>query len=197
MDGTEGCSIANEYELYDVSQLLKADICSLRSALLAKSVELSDDNIVSDLSTSEAEAARDALCRTMYSRLFTLIVSRINESIKVKTHRKHKALGILDLYGFEAFQQNSFEQFIINYANEKLQQVFIEATLGHEQEEYLSEGVEWTQVGFFTNSVICQLVDQGSLGLLSEASNRFSNASPTASTDQAFLDAASVALASH
>ena len=70
-------------ELYDVSQLLKADICSLRSALLAKSVELSDDNIVSDLSTSEAEAARDALCRTMYSRLFTLIVSRINESIKV------------------------------------------------------------------------------------------------------------------
>ena len=66
--------------------------------------------------------------------------------IQVKTHRKHKALGILDLYGFEAFQQNSFEQFIINYANEKLQQVFIEATLAHEQEEYLSEGVEWTQV---------------------------------------------------
>ena len=117
--------------------------------------------------------------------------------IQVKTHRKHKALGILDLYGFEAFQQNSFEQFIINYANEKLQQVFIEATLAHEQEEYLSEGVEWTQVlmsfhfhyhrlllsllpfffsllyalfnnqvGFFTNSVICQLVDQSSLGLL-------------------------------
>ena len=70
-------------------------------------------------------------------------------SLQVKTHRKHKALGILDLYGFEAFQQNSFEQFIINYANEKLQQVFIEATLAHEQEEYLSEGVEWTQVPVF------------------------------------------------
>ena len=72
--------------------------------------------------------------------------------MQVKTHRKHKALGILDLYGFEAFQQNSFEQFIINYANEKLQQVFIEATLAHEQEEYLSEGVEWTQVPVFDTS---------------------------------------------
>ena len=128
---------------------------------------------------------------------FTLSKLQGLHSLQVKTHRKHKALGILDLYGFEAFQQNSFEQFIINYANEKLQQVFIEATLAHEQEEYLSEGVEWTQVlmsfhfhyhrlllslltfffsllyalfnnqvGFFTNSVICQLVDQSSLGLL-------------------------------
>ena len=55
--------------------------------------------------------------------------------MQVKTHRKHKALGILDLYGFEAFQQNSFEQFIINYCNEKLQQVFIELTLKQEQDE--------------------------------------------------------------
>ena len=80
---------------------------------------------------------------------FTLSKLQGLHSLQVKTHRKHKALGILDLYGFEAFQQNSFEQFIINYANEKLQQVFIEATLAHEQEEYLSEGVEWTQVPVF------------------------------------------------
>ena len=70
-------------ELYDVSQLLKADVCSLRSALLAKSAELSEDTLVLDLSTMEAEAARDALCMTMYSRLFTLLVTRINQSIKV------------------------------------------------------------------------------------------------------------------
>ena len=70
-------------ELYDVAQLLRADVSSLRSGLLARSTELSDDTIISDLSTNEAEFARDALCRTMYSRLFTLLVSRINESIKV------------------------------------------------------------------------------------------------------------------
>ena len=55
-------------------------------------------------------------------------------------------LAILDLYGFEAFLQNGFEQFIINFANEKLQQVFIEVVLKREQEEYLNEGVEWSQV---------------------------------------------------
>ena len=64
----------------------------------------------------------------------------------MKTHRKHKVLAILDLYGFEAFLQNGFEQFIINFANEKLQQVFIEVVLKREQEEYLNEGVEFSQV---------------------------------------------------
>jgi len=205
MDGTEGCSIANEYELYDVAQLLRADVSSLRSGLLARSTELSDDTIISDLSTNEAEFARDALCRTMYSRLFTLLVSRINESIKVKTHRKHKVLGILDIYGFEAFQQNGFEQFIINFANEKLQQVFIDSLLKQEQEEYLAEGVEWTQVGFFSNAVICHLIEQGSHGIftqLDEASARLPTRQTGANSsnsllDQEFLDGLNSSLTSH
>ena len=78
---------------------------------------------------------------------------------QVTTHKKPHVLGILDIYGFEAFQQNGFEQLLINYANERLQQLFIDTSFKAEQEEYLSEGVEWTQVGFFSNAVICQLMD--------------------------------------
>ena len=63
-------------------------------------------------------------------------------------------LAILDLYGFEAFLQNGFEQFIINFANEKLQQVFIEVVLKREQEEYLNEGVEWSQVIYLELTII-------------------------------------------
>ena len=87
---------------------------------------------------------------------------------QVKTPRKHKVLGILDIYGFEAFEHNGFEQFIINFSNEKLQQVFIDWTFKLEQEEYLQEGVEWTQVGYFSNSVICNLIERNNHGILAQ-----------------------------
>ena len=102
MDGTEGCSIGNEYgqydclqmfshillgclgsELYDVGQLLKCEVASLRSVLLSKSVDGSEETLITDLSAGEGEHTRNALCRTLFSRLFTYLVARINESIKV------------------------------------------------------------------------------------------------------------------
>lgn len=69
-------------------------------------------------------------------------------------------MGILDMYGFEIFERNGFEQLIINYCNEKIHQVVVQLTLKEEQEEYLREGIEWTKVDFFNNSVICDLVEQ-------------------------------------
>lgn len=116
-------------------------------------------------------------------------------------------LGILDIYGFEAFQQNGFEQFLINYANEKLQQMFIDTSFKVEQEEYLAEGVEWSQVGFFSNTVICQLIEsvspsRGIFSLLDESSETVSkstgaNISQGCSQDQHFLDGMNLALSSH
>ena len=105
----------------------------------------------------------------------------------------------MDIYGFEAFQQNGFEQFIINYANEKLQQLFIEICFKKEQEEYLSEGVEWIQVGFFSNSVICQLMEQSSCGVFSlcdEFSGQLNGATMT-SEDETFLKEMNSRLRSH
>ena len=119
--------------------------------------------------------------------------------MQVKTHRKHNLLGILDIYGFEAFQHNGFEQFIINYANEKLQQLFIDICFKAEQEEYLSEGVEWVQVGFFSNSVICQLMEQSSCGVFSlcdEFSGPLTGANIT-TEEETFLQEMNSRLASH
>ena len=68
-------------------------------------------------------------------------------------------IGVLDIYGFEIFQYNSFEQLCINYVNEKLQQIFIELTLKAEQEEYRAEGIPWKDIQYFNNKPICDLVE--------------------------------------
>lgn len=68
-------------------------------------------------------------------------------------------IGILDIYGFEIFQKNGFEQFCINFVNEKLQQIFIELTLKAEQEEYVQEGIKWKEIEFFNNLTVCELIE--------------------------------------
>lgn len=76
-------------------------------------------------------------------------------------------MGILDIYGFEIFDKNTFEQFCINYCNEKLQQLFIELTLKSEQEEYFREGIEWEPIAYFNNKVICDLIEEKHKGIIS------------------------------
>lgn len=87
--------------------------------------------------------------QAIYDRLFTWIVGRINDCIEIRDKRHHgkcSVIGVLDIYGFEIFGKNSFEQLCINYCNEKLQQLFIELVLKEEQEEYRREGIEWEEV---------------------------------------------------
>ena len=91
-----------------------------------------------------------------YERLFQWACDRINSAIAVETGIK-AVIGVLDIYGFEIFEINSFEQFCINYCNEKLQQLFIQLTLKAEQEEYAREGIEWQQVDYFNNKTVCEI----------------------------------------
>ena len=72
---------------------------------------------------------------------------------------KWLTMGVLDIYGFEIFEINSFEQLCINYTNEKLQQLFIQLTLKAEQEEYAKEGIAWQEVEFFDNLRVCELIE--------------------------------------
>uniref|UniRef100_A0A3P8WP09 Myosin IF n=1 Tax=Cynoglossus semilaevis TaxID=244447 RepID=A0A3P8WP09_CYNSE len=112
------------------------------------------------LSKEQAAYTRDALAKALYSRIFDYLVEAINKAIQ-KPYEEF-GIGVLDIYGFEIFQRNGFEQFCINFVNEKLQQIFIELTLKAEQEEYVQEGIKWTAIQYFNNKIVCDLIENKS-----------------------------------
>uniref|UniRef100_A0AAR2KP72 Myosin motor domain-containing protein n=1 Tax=Pygocentrus nattereri TaxID=42514 RepID=A0AAR2KP72_PYGNA len=124
--------------------------------------------MIGPLSLEQAVSARDALAKAIYGRTFTWLVQKINQSLafQVSALKCSSVIGLLDIYGFEVFQNNSFEQFCINYCNEKLQQLFIELTLKSEQEEYEAEGIGWETVEYFNNKIICDLVEEKFKGII-------------------------------
>lgn len=112
------------------------------------------------LNIVQATAVRDAMAKGIYNNLFEWIVERVNASLKgASENYEKKSVGILDIYGFEIFEHNSFEQICINYVNEKLQQIFIQLTLKAEQDEYVQEQIKWTPIDYFNNKVVCDLIE--------------------------------------
>lgn len=155
--------------LQQAARLLDVTDADLREALTQRVIAARGDVMHKTHTVIQAEFGRDALAKAIYDRLFTWIVGRINKSIAVPgrgSKRFNNVLGVLDIYGFEIFERNSFEQFCINYCNEKLQQLFIELVLKQEQEEYNREGIEWTHVQYFNNQIICELVEQPHRGII-------------------------------
>lgn len=110
------------------------------------------------LNIVQATAVRDALAKGLYNNLFDWIVERVNRALQTLSGAS-KSIGILDIYGFEIFEHNSFEQLCINYVNEKLQQIFIQLTLKSEQDEYVREQIQWTPIDYFNNKVVCDLIE--------------------------------------
>ncbi|KAM9700192.1 unconventional myosin-Ie-like [Menidia menidia] len=115
------------------------------------------ESISVTLNTEQASFSRDALSKALYTRLFDFLVDCINKAMQ--KDQEDLNIGVLDIYGFEIFQKNGFEQFCINFVNEKLQQIFIELTLKAEQEEYVQEGIKWTPIEYFNNKVVCDLIE--------------------------------------
>ncbi|XP_048471683.1 unconventional myosin-Ie [Rhincodon typus] len=109
------------------------------------------------LNVEQACYTRDALSKALHARIFDYLVDSINKAME-KDHEEYN-IGVLDIYGFEIFQKNGFEQFCINFVNEKLQQIFIELTLKAEQEEYVQEGIKWTAIDYFNNKIVCDLIE--------------------------------------
>ncbi|XP_020845743.1 unconventional myosin-Ia [Phascolarctos cinereus] len=164
--GVAASSICDEKVVKEISDLMRLQPGVLERALCSRTMETNKEKVVTTLNKIQACYARDALAKNIYSRLFSWIVNRINENIKVSDSAKKKVMGVLDIYGFEILEDNSFEQFMINYCNEKLQQVFIELTLKEEQEEYMIEGIPWDKIEYFDNSIICNLIEHNQQGIL-------------------------------
>ncbi|KAF6120503.1 myosin IA [Phyllostomus discolor] len=165
-NGIPASGICDERGIREIGEIAGLNSEELERALCSRTMETAKEKVVTALNAVQAQYARDALAKNIYSRLFNWIVNRINESIKVGTGERKKVMGVLDIYGFEILEDNSFEQFVINYCNEKLQQVFIEITLKEEQEEYKREGIPWEKVDYFDNGTICNLIEHNQRGIL-------------------------------
>uniref|UniRef100_A0AAY4EKN7 Unconventional myosin-Ib n=1 Tax=Denticeps clupeoides TaxID=299321 RepID=A0AAY4EKN7_9TELE len=159
VNGFDESRVKDKNDLKEMCELLGIEQSVLERAFSFRTVEAKMEKVSTTLNVAQAYYARDALAKNLYSRLFSWLVNRINESIKAQSKTRKKVMGVLDIYGFEIFEDNSFEQFIINYCNEKLQQIFIELTLREEQEEYIREGIEWTNIEYFNNAIICDLIE--------------------------------------
>ncbi|XP_031569195.1 unconventional myosin-Ic-like isoform X2 [Actinia tenebrosa] len=189
-------TIENARPVNIISKLLGCPEDVLEAALTSRTVEAKGEKMNTRLTYDQALYARDALAKAIYDRLFTWVVRSINGSLQRKKHNSPiTLLGLLDIYGFEIFQSNGFEQFCINYCNEKLQQLFIELTLREEQEEYKNEGIEWEPVEYFDNKIICDLIEvkhKGIISLLDEECVR-----PGQVSDSTFITKLETAIGGH
>ncbi|CAF1093948.1 unnamed protein product [Rotaria sordida] len=149
--------------------LLKLDENRMRTWLCNKRIKTGAEIVNTTLNLNQALFARDALAKHIYAQLFGWIVEEINKSLE-HIGQRQSFIGVLDIYGFETFEMNSFEQFCINYANEKLQQQFCQHVFKLEQEEYMKEQITWSFIQFYDNQPCIDLIESklGILDLLDE-----------------------------
>ncbi|XP_066501626.1 unconventional myosin-Vb isoform X1 [Hoplias malabaricus] len=166
----ESCHISrNDNHLHNFCQLLGVELEQMEHWLCHRKLVTTAETYVKNMSRAQAANARDALAKHIYAHLFDWIVEHINKALHTSS-KQHSFIGVLDIYGFETFEINSFEQFCINYANEKLQQQFNSHVFKLEQEEYMKEMIPWTLIDFYDNQPCIDLIEAklGILDLLDE-----------------------------
>ncbi|XP_074649564.1 unconventional myosin-XV-like [Tubulanus polymorphus] len=175
--------LASDTELRWVSHLLDLDEQWLYQVLTMKVTEARGERVLSPYTLDQAIDARDAISKGLYSQLFTWLVEKMNSLVQT-TNKKH-SIAILDIFGFEDFYRNKFEQLCINYANETLQYYFNKHIFKLEQQEYSKEHINWSFIDFSDNQAVLDLLAKKPVGiihLLDDESNF------PKGTDQSYLD---------
>nr|XP_033813082.1 unconventional myosin-IXb isoform X3 [Geotrypetes seraphini] len=174
----EGLEVGPPEVLDTLSQLLEVKREMLVEALTKRKTVTVNEKLILPYSLNEAITARDSMAKSLYSALFDWIVLRINHALLNKKDMEESvtclSIGVLDIFGFEDFETNSFEQFCINYANEQLQCYFNQHIFKLEQEEYQSEGISWHNIDYTDNVGCIHLISKKPTGLfylLDEESN--------------------------
>lgn len=165
---------SDEPNLLLACKLLGLDAGEFAKWIVKKQIVTRSEKITTNLSHNQAMVARDSVSKFIYSYLFDWLVNFVNNDLCAPEILQHYKtfIGVLDIYGFEHFKTNSFEQFCINYANEKLQQEFNQHVFKLEQEEYVKEKIEWSFINFSDNRPCINLIEArlGILALLDEES---------------------------
>uniref|UniRef100_A0A8C0TU61 Unconventional myosin-Va n=1 Tax=Canis lupus familiaris TaxID=9615 RepID=A0A8C0TU61_CANLF len=167
---SDSCTIPPKHEPLSIfSDLMGVDYEEMCHWLCHRKLATATETYIKPISKLQATNARDALAKHIYAKLFNWIVDHVNQALHSAV-KQHSFIGVLDIYGFETFEINSFEQFCINYANEKLQQQFNMHVFKLEQEEYMKEQIPWTLIDFYDNQPCINLIESklGILDLLDE-----------------------------
>uniref|UniRef100_A0AAX7TJ81 Myosin VIIAa n=1 Tax=Astatotilapia calliptera TaxID=8154 RepID=A0AAX7TJ81_ASTCA len=154
-DNLDACEVVRSPHLTTSATLLEVDVKDLMNCLTSRTLITRGETVSTPLSMEQALDVRDAFVKGIYGRLFVWIVEKINAAIYKPPSSQPKALrrsiGLLDIFGFENFTVNSFEQLCINFANENLQQFFVRHVFKLEQEEYNLENINWQHIEFTDN----------------------------------------------
>ncbi|XP_070436218.1 myosin-IIIb isoform X6 [Equus przewalskii] len=186
---TDKSEVPNAEALENAACVLCISPQELQEALTSYCVVTRGETIIRTNTVDRAADVRDAMSKALYGRLFSWIVNRINTLLQpdknICSAEDGLNVGILDIFGFENFQRNSFEQLCINIANEQIQYYFNQHVFALEQMEYKNEGIDATPVEYEDNRPLLDMFLQKPLGLLAllDEESRFPRA-----TDQTLVD---------
>ncbi|KAL6506964.1 hypothetical protein OROHE_022401 [Orobanche hederae] len=167
IDNENHIEVVPDEAVNNAARLLGCATEDLMFALSTHSIQAGKDKVSKRLTLQQAIDTRDSLAKFIYASLFEWLVEKINLSLAMGKQHTGRSISILDIYGFESFKKNSFEQFCINYANERLQQHFNRHLFKLQQEEYELDGIDWTKIEFEDNQDCLDLFEKKPLGLIS------------------------------
>ena len=166
----ESCRLDDNSASRAVASLLGVTFDGLSAALTSRVINAGVEVLNKPLDIEQATKAGEALIKAVYGAAFDYIVIKVNDSIDKLQHDGRApaggSIGVLDIFGFETFDVNNFEQICINYTNEALQQQFNKFVFKLEQKEYEREGILWKFISFPDNQGVLDLIDKKHTGIL-------------------------------